>query len=75
MTGISTFSTAKNPVRAAASTRVVVGKQAQAAGASAAASMQKLVNRSKAAGGALAVSKTGTTYSTQKQKNKKRNVR
>lgn len=75
MTGINTFSTAMNPARAAASTRVVVGKQAQEAGLSASAAMQKLVNSGKVAGASVASAKAGSTVSTQKQKNKNRNVR
>jgi hypothetical protein len=75
MTGIRTFSTAKNPVRAAASTRVAVANEAQAAGMGAAASMQRLVTGGKVAGASVASAKAGSTVSTQKQKNKKRNVR
>jgi len=75
MTGIKSFSTAKNPARAAASTRVVVGKEAQAAGASAAASMQKVVTGGKIAGASVASAKAGSTVSTQKQKKARKNVR
>jgi hypothetical protein len=70
MTGIKTFSTAKNPVRAAASTRVVVTKEAEKAAATVASSMQGKVTAGKVAGAAVASAKAGSTVSTQKQKNK-----
>ena len=70
MTGIKTFSTGKNPARAAASTRSAVEREARTAGARSAARNQKKVTRGKIAAASLASAKGASTVSTQKQKQK-----
>ena len=68
MTGVKSFSTAKSPTRAAASTYSMVNRQAAQAGAQAGAKAQKNVLLGTSFGGAIALNKGGTTISTQNQK-------
>lgn len=69
MTGIKSFSTAKSPARAAASSYSMSTRNAAQAGAKAGAKAQTKVVAGYGVGGAVALNKGGTTVSVQKQKN------
>ena len=72
MTGIKSFSTAKSPARASASTYSMVQRDAVQAGKDAGLAAQKYVTRGKMAGGGMVIAKGTTTVSVEKQKNKQK---
>ncbi len=72
MTGIKSFSTAKSPARAAASSYSMSTRKAAQAGKNAGAKAQTKVVAGYGVGGAIALNKGGTTISTQNQKKKKK---
>jgi hypothetical protein len=72
MTGINTFSTAKNPARSAASTYSMGSRQAAAAAQAARLKAQKNVIAGFGLGGSVVVAKGSTTVSVENQKNKKK---
>jgi len=72
MTGIKSFSTAKSPARASASTYSMTQRQAVQAGKDAGIAAQKNVTRGYSAAGAMVVAKGSTTVSVEKQKNKQK---
>ena len=70
VSGMKTFSTAKNPASVAAGARGSVRAEANKAGNAAFSAAEGRVTRSKIAAASLASAKAGSTVSTQKQKNK-----
>jgi hypothetical protein len=72
MTGIKSFSTAKSPARASASSYSMSSRKAAQAGKNAGAKAQNKVVAGFGVGGAIALNKGGTTISTQNQKSKKK---
>jgi len=70
VSGMKSFSTAKNPNRAAASTRVQVSKEAKDAYAAAKQASQKKVIIGFGAGGVVGTAKASTTVSVEKNKKK-----